>query len=550
MSFYAFLKLNPNPSKHDIEESFDGNLCRCTGYRPILEVAKSFAHSENQKCSSESCQSSSCETTANKLNEYKEYDPNLEIPFPSEFINDTDNLSKKPVVLKFENSIWLEPSNLAELLKVKNSFPNAKIVGGNTEIGVEMNIRSIDYRTFINISNVKEIKHVSIVKGEDNKNYLELGANITLSCLIDELKSLKSNLSFEKHYKTLLDALLSNLRWFASRQIRNFATLAGNIVTGSPISDLNPILVANNAILTVLSETDGKRDILIRNFYKGYRLNDLKSNEILLKVSIPLPSSPYEYIRAYKQSKRKDDDIAIANACFKVKFDRIDENIYLIQDLEIAYGGLGPTTIYLSKLNKIAKGFHWNEVKNLEFLQQEILNEINFSYSVPGGMPSYRRCLAVSFFTRFWYQAIKDLQIKIADLDLNLLSNLEDIERNISSGLQDYGQLNNSDFSIGTTNPHVSALKQTTGVAQYLDDIPKQNGELYAGIVMSAKAHALIKSIDPSEALSLQGVYGFFDHKHIHHNMFGPIRKDEEFFASKEVFFAGQTIGIIFFKKF
>ena len=88
-------------------------------------------------------------------------------------------------------------------------------------------------------------------------------------------------------------------------------------------------------------------------------------------------------------------------------------------------------------------------------------------------MPTFRRALAVSFFTKFWYQVIKELAIQTSSV-LNL-NNLEDIERDISAGSQDFGT-SNKDPSIGVTNPHVSALKQTTGVAKYVDDIPKVEG--------------------------------------------------------------------------
>lgn len=90
-------------------------------------------------------------------------------------------------------------------------------------------------------------------------------------------------------------------------------------------------------------------------------------------------------------------------------------------------------------------------------------------------MPTYRRSLAVSFFTKFWYQVIKDLRIRISTTDK--LENIEDIEREISSGVQEFGTLK-KDLHISTTNAHLSALKQATGEAKYLDDIPKQNSNI------------------------------------------------------------------------
>ena len=151
------------------------------------------------------------------------------------------------VFIASDDSFWLETSNLAKKL-----CPDARIVGGNTELGVDMKIRSIEYKRFISCSRIPELKTLSI--GEENgKRTLEIGVGNTLTQLIEELKDLKSQKKCQKHEFSLVDAFLSNLRWFASNQIRNFATLAGNIINASPISDLNPILLASNATLTRLS---------------------------------------------------------------------------------------------------------------------------------------------------------------------------------------------------------------------------------------------------------------------------------------------------------
>lgn len=160
-------------------------------------------------------------------------------------------------------------------------------------------------------------------------------------------------------------------------------------------------------------------------------------------------------------------------------------------------------------------------------------------------MPTYRKTLSVSFFNRFWYQIIRDL--KMPAVDAKSIANLDEIKRDLTKSKQEFGEANtNPKDPIGTTNPHLSALKQTTGVAKYLDDIPKLEGELYAGCVLSTKAHAYIKNIKLDKALALNGVHRFISHKDVpKHNKFGVITKDEEFFASNEVLFLGQLIGLV-----
>ena len=527
---------------HDIEESFDGNLCRCTGYRPILESAKSFSIEANHNSCSNGCSTvdSKFKSKLVDFTEFKPYDPNLDIPFPQSLLKLE---TKHSLILYNAGIVWIEPSTLDELTKAKSFFPDAKLVGGNSEVGIEMKFKAANYKTFINISNIQELNQMSLKRTCD-KHMIEIGCSITISDLIVGLKDMSQKC--EPFQKSLFEAFLVNLRYFASRQIRNFATLGGNIVTGSPISDLNPILVANNAVLTVLSEGHGSRTrtIPIRNFYLGYRKIDLKPDEVLVKLSIDLPSSKFQIVKAYKQSKRKEDDIAIVNACFRVKLEQSGD-FFKISNLDLSYGGLAPTTIYLKGLNEIFRGKLWADDGILKSIQDEILKCVDLTYSVPGGMPTYRRTLAVSFFTKFWYQVIKELDIGIQNPQI--LNSLDDIKREVSSSILDFGDLNqNEEIHLGTTNPHLSSLIQTTGVAKYLDDIPKQAGELYVGCVCSTKAHAYIKSIDASKALELEGVQGFVCHQDVpsDNNIFG-IGKDEEIFASKEVHFNGQLIGFV-----
>jgi xanthine dehydrogenase/oxidase len=550
MSMYNLLKINPCPSEHDIEEAFDGNLCRCTGYRPILESTKTFAKSkENVSCEAknENCSSHKKCSTLTDFTAFEEYDPNCDLPFPAKLMNKSNDGT---VFFVSGDSFWLETSNVDELLLVKKLCPDVRIVGGNTELGVDMKIRSIEYKRFINCSRIGELKTLSI--GEENgKRTLEIGVGITLTELIQGLKDLKSQKKCQKHEFSLLEAFLSNLRWFASNQIRNFATLAGNVINASPISDLNPIFLASNATITLLSERNGLRRVSMRNFYLAYKKLNMEADEIAVKITIPLPENNLEIYKAYKQAKRKDDDIAIANACFRIKLDCIQKNnskLFKIVHLNLAFGGLAPTTLYLNKIEETTRGLQFGSGDSLKYIEDQILNEINFSFSVPGGMATYRRTLAVSFFTRFWYQVLKEINStdtnKHFEQQKKLFSNVDEIERGLSSSVVDIG-VRNWDV-IGSPLPTVSSINQTTGVAQFTDDIPKQRDELQAALVLSSIAHGFIKNIDASKALEIDGVCGFICHKDIPENtLFGVKEEDEEIFVSEKVLFYGQIIGIV-----
>ena len=530
MSLYGLLKINPDPSIGDIEEAFDGNLCRCTGYRSIIESARSFV--KKSKCgeNESSCSGHEHPKLSIEFDKFKDYDPKNDPQFPSELTKYNSNLS---VCVANESSIWFRPGSLNELLKAKEIWPEAKLIGGNSEVGVEMNVRPLNQpNAFIYVGDLKELRDVII-----NENVLDIGVNITLTELIHSMNELKNDL--KPHHKSLFNAFLSNLRWFASRHIRNFATLAGNITTGSPISDLNPILVATDALLTVRSNKNGDRTIKMREFFLAYRKVNLNPDEVLIKVSIPLPSSEYERIYAYKQAKRKADDIALVTGCYRVKLN----NRFEIEQLDVSLGGVSPKTIYLNKLSEASRGMVWGNADTLKQIDELILDEVKIDYSAPGAHPTYRRTLVLSFFTRFWYQVIKELGINTNQEDKSL-ENINEIERKISSSSQNVFSKNHEPH-LGATTPHVAALLHTTGAASYVDDMIKQGGELYAWPVMSTKAHAFILSIDESKALALKGVHAFISHKDVPNSNIWGIGKDEEYFVSKEVLYHGQLIGLV-----
>jgi xanthine dehydrogenase/oxidase len=386
MSLYGLLKINPEPGVEDIEEAFDGNLCRCTGYRPIIESARSFVKKTD---ADEKTKIPSTDLLIN-FNACKDYDPkSMNDPiFPIQLTK----FSPQSVLFTNDDSsvIWFRPSNLDELLVAKDLWPTARLIGGNSEIGVEMNLRdSRKYNAFIYVGDLNQLGSVKLTE-----KFLEIGVNITLTDLIESLTHLKSSSETLKHQKSLLDAFLGQLRWFASRHIRNFATLGGNIATGSPISDLNPILVACDAHLTVCSRKRGQREVRVREeFLLAYRKVNLEPDEVILKVSIPLPTSRLDTLRAYKQAKRKSDDIALVNGCYRVKLSISGENEnmegeekkkFKIESLDISLGGVSFRTVYLKRVNENSRGLVWGDAQALKQIEESILSEVEILYSAPG----------------------------------------------------------------------------------------------------------------------------------------------------------------------
>lgn len=214
------------------------------------------------------------------------------------------------------------------------------------------------------------------------------------------------------------------MQWFASNQIRNVAAVAGNVVTASPISDLNPVLMALGAQLRLASaSTDEKTDttvvstrmVPIREFFLGYRKTALKPGEVLLSIEVPRTEAG-EYVRAYKQARRRDDDISITNACFRVGLDLSGDikgqgmSVARVTSMSACYGGLAAITKPAKALESaIVACERWGAGVVQKGLAA-VRSDFDLPASVPGGMPGFRMALAASFFYKFYLSVCQELQ--------------------------------------------------------------------------------------------------------------------------------------------
>lgn len=545
MSMYALLRNNTKIAYEDIEGALQGNLCRCTGYRPIIEGFKTFMEGWENVYSTggnmckmgENCCRIKKETEHDILfdpSAFRPYDPTQEPIFPPELKLENE-YSTSYLVFRGENVIWLRPRNLKEWVLVKSRIPDSKVVVGNTEIGVEMKFKKKVYPVLISPTIIGEVNYCSI----ENDGIL-VGAAVTLTELQIFLKSfIVEHPSKSKIFK----AVNAMLHWFAGSQVRNVASLTGNIVTASPISDLNPILMACSAVLNVYSTTNGSRQITIdENFFKGYRKTILEDDEVVISIKLPFSTND-QYFKSYKQARRRDDDISIVTAAFNVQF----EGNKVIKS-KLCYGGMGPTTLLASKSSKMLLGKHWNH-ETLSTVFHSLCEEFNLEFSVPGGMAEYRKSLCLSLFFKF-YLNVKD------KLDI---SNGESSTRppKLSCGDETRGEPSSSQYfeirnsgevdALGKPLPHASAMKHATGEAIYCDDLPRIDGELFLTLVLSSESHAKIKSIDTTAALSIPGVVAFFCAKdlEVDRNIWGSIIKDEEIFCSTYVTSRSCIVGAI-----
>ena len=459
-----------------------------------------------------------------------EYNPDTQLIFPPALRNH----KFKPLAFGNKRKKWYRPVTLEQLLKIKSVHPSAKVIGGSTETQIEIKFKGMHYTASVYVGDIAELRQYSL-----KDDYVEIGGNVVLTDLEDIcVKAIK-------HYGPVrgqpFAAIHKQIRYFAGRQIRNVGTPAGNLATASPISDLNPVFVVTNTLL-VAKSLEKETEIPMTEFFKGYRTTALPPDAVIASLRIPVAREKGEYLRAYKQAKRKDDDIAIVNAALRVS---LDEG-HKVESVSLVYGGMAATTTMAKEAMKYLKGKKWTDPRTLEGTMNALGQDFDLRFGVPGGMATYRKSLALGFFYRYYHEVLSELRAEGLEVDEDVQG---EIERAISTGKKDHDATQvYQQRVVGQANPHLAALKQCTGEAQYTDDIPAQKNELYGVMVLSSKAHAKILDVNVFPAMNLPGVIDWVDRHDLPNpeaNWWGAPNCDETFFAIDEVFSHGQPIGMI-----
>ncbi|XP_050537664.1 xanthine dehydrogenase/oxidase isoform X2 [Daktulosphaira vitifoliae] len=537
MSVYAMLRsLAKIPNENDFEHALQGNLCRCTGYRPILQGLRTLM-TENinngyclmgEQCCKKVKKIEEQSTDMIDSSKFTPYDSTQEPIFPPELIIDR-KYDEEYLIFRGKTTIWYRPTTLCQLLELKNEFPNSRIIVGNTEIGIEVKFKNCQYPVMIQPIMIPELNIFNV-----SENGILVGAAVTIQKLENQLKFLVKHVSDYK--MQIVKSLLEIIPRFASKQIRNVGCVAGNIITGSPISDLNPIFLAARCQLSVWSKHNGHRLLTMDcNFFTGYRKNCVLSDEVIVDIFIPF-TKKHTFFKAFKQSRRKEDDIAIVNAAFYVEI--VEKTI---KDVEISFGGMSATTILAKNTKSILINRTWSE-NMLDDVYLKLIEEMPLALNAPGGMVSYRKTLALSLFFKFYQYVTEHLRSE------NICKTKILLETTTPKYAQYFHvdpNSHNSEDPVGKPFVHASAKQQTTGEAIYCDDLPHLADELFLAVKTSIRAHARITFVDYSKALLYPGVITIVDEKDLpgFRNMVGitPL-KDDFIFARDKVFYYGQII--------
>jgi xanthine dehydrogenase small subunit len=333
----------PERQTFDIE-ALSGNLCRCTGYRPIAEAAFGLG------------QPDSTDQFA-KLQ--------LE-PAPT----------AQPHSLEYAGKTFHRPSSLAEVFTLLSAHPNAKIVAGNTDWGVEVNLRHSRAEVQIAIDHLPELRQI-----RHGSEYLELGAALTLSEL-------------EHRLGNQVPLLAQWFPLFASRLIRNSATLGGNLGTASPIGDSPPVLLALDAEVVLVGQ-DGTRVVPLAEYFTGYRKTVRQPNELIQAVRIPLPLAPVA--RFYKIAKRRFDDISSVAVGVALRLE-----VGVVRQIRIGLGGVAATPIRALETEEFLTGKLWN----LETVQAaaKIIRQSGTPLSDHRASAEYRKAMLEQLLQKFFVE--------------------------------------------------------------------------------------------------------------------------------------------------
>jgi xanthine dehydrogenase small subunit len=287
-----------------------GNLCRCTGYLPILEAG----------------------LTLNPL----AIQPLTERYGSAALVNDLREHLQIPVLIRSDDSngasrLFFGPRSLEDAVAFKASYPEAVLVSGATELGVLRNKQGWEPRVLMSLAGVPGLDTL-----EPTHETLLIGANVTWR-------------QVEAFARDSLPELYQLILRFGSPQIRNVATVIGNIAHGSPIADSLPFLLVMDAELEIVRST-GSRRVKLNDFYKGYKVKDLAAEEIITRVFVPLPAAD-EVLKLYKVSRRRDLDIATVGAAIRLK--RAGD---IITRAFVAVSGVAPTVLRLPQTEAYLQG--------------------------------------------------------------------------------------------------------------------------------------------------------------------------------------------------
>jgi len=353
MSLFSLLQQRKNPDRAEIRRALSGNLCRCTGYRPIVDAGLSVAGKAL---------------------------PRFDEAALIEALRDMELPPHTTWSSMFSQQTWHAPVGLDELSELRMAYPDALLVAGNSDVGLWINKQLQDPPRMIGLGRVKELQGIEEVDGE-----LRIGAAVSLNDAFEALEARHPGL------RPFLDR-------FASTPVRNAGTLAGNIANASPIGDGPPLLLALDARL--LLHRDGqRRELPLREFFIDYRKTALQAGEFIEAVILP-PAPEDLCLAAWKLSKREDQDISAVCAALAI---RVEQGV--VTEVRFAFGGMAAIPKRARHAEQAVLGRPWDAAA-LQAARAALEEDFSPLDDLRASA-EYRMWAAQNLLTRFWFQSLE-----------------------------------------------------------------------------------------------------------------------------------------------
>ena len=332
-----------------------GNLCRCTGYIPIIEAGAALDDQAHRRL--------------------EELYPSA--PMLAEFAKTAGDPIELSATCGDRQHLLFSPVDVDSAVDFLGAHPEASIVAGATDLGVRINKTHAVPETILDLNRLTELEGVSVAADR-----LVLGARASWTAV-------------EEACQSLVPQFHEIVTLFGSPQIRNVGTIGGNIINASPIADSLPFLYVMDAELE-LTSSRGARLVNINDFYRGYKQLDLEPGELLTRVIVPLPAED-ELLRLYRVSRRRDLDIASFTAAIRL---RLDGNS--IATAAIAYGAVGPTIIRARQTEDFLRGQPFTEA-TMRRAGELAVDEVSPISDVRGSA-DYRYQLTRNVLLKFYHE--------------------------------------------------------------------------------------------------------------------------------------------------
>lgn len=379
MTLFALYRSQATADRREINDALSGNLCRCTGYRPIVDAAVQMYTPDAAADESDGRFIAPFASAGDKLREDEQA-----------VVDTLKKLQRNETTgIGQQDRHIFSPVSTDEFAALYIEHTDATLLAGGTDVGLWVTKQFRDMAKLIYIGGVKELQAI-----EETDSHIRLGAAVTFSAAMPILI---------EHFP----ALHSLLRRFASPPVRNAATIGGNVANGSPIGDSMPALIALGAQVT-LRKGKQQRDLPLEALYLDYMVNDLQPGEFVEAVTLPKPKQG-QFFRSYKLSKRFDQDISAVCSAFAIMLD--GERCH---DVRIAFGGVAATPKRASGCEAVLEGQVLTEA-----LVQQAMDALDKDFTPLSDMRAsdqYRRESTRNLLYRFYLAVSQpDAELEVYD---------------------------------------------------------------------------------------------------------------------------------------